>query len=53
MYKDFRCVEQQEIPENKECKQERPLPGVVCSPVMECPEERVCHREICHEVPQE
>ena len=27
------------------------LPGVVCPPVYECPEERVCHRYICHEVP--
>ena len=26
-------------------------PGVVCSPVYECPEEKVCHRYICHEVP--
>lgn len=26
-------------------------PGVVCPPVYECPEERVCHRYICHEVP--
>lgn len=25
--------------------------GVVCPPVYECPEERVCHRYICHEVP--
>ena len=27
------------------------LPGVVCPPVYECPQERVCHRYICHEVP--
>ena len=27
------------------------LPGVVCPPIYECPEERVCHRYICHEVP--
>lgn len=26
-------------------------PGVVCPPVYECPVERVCHREIVHEVP--
>lgn len=26
-------------------------PGVVCPPVYECPQERVCHRYICHEVP--
>lgn len=29
------------------------LPGVVCPPVYECPRETVCHRYICHEVPQE
>ena len=23
----------------------------MCQPVMECPEERVCHREICYDVP--
>lgn len=27
------------------------MPGVVCPPVYECPQERVCHRTICHEVP--
>ena len=27
------------------------LPGVVCSPIYECPQEHVCHRYICHEVP--
>ena len=27
------------------------LPGIVCPPVYECPQERVCHRYICHEVP--
>lgn len=25
--------------------------GCMCSPIMECPQERVCHREICHNVP--
>lgn len=28
-----------------------PLPGVVCGPVYECPQIKVCHREIIHEVP--
>lgn len=23
----------------------------VCNPVMECPQERVCHRQMCYEVP--
>ena len=27
------------------------MPGVVCSPIYECPRETVCHRYICHEVP--
>ena len=27
------------------------LSGVVCPPVYECPQERVIHREIMHEVP--
>lgn len=27
--------------------------GNVCPPVMECPQERVCHRQMCYEVPQE
>lgn len=22
-----------------------------CQPIMECPQERVCHREMCYEVP--
>lgn len=31
-----------------------PMPMVGCQmpPVQECPQERVCHREIQHEVPQ-
>lgn len=27
------------------------VPGMVCAPVYECPQERVIHREIMHEVP--
>ena len=27
------------------------MPGVVCPPVYECPQERQIHREIVHEVP--
>lgn len=23
-----------------------------CPPVMECPQERVCHRQMCYDVPQ-
>ncbi len=25
--------------------------GACCSPIYECPQERVCHRYICYEVP--
>lgn len=32
-------------------KEGESYPGVVCPPVYECPEEKVCHRYICHEVP--
>lgn len=32
---------------------ENQYPGVVCPPIYECPQVRCCHREICHEVPQE
>lgn len=28
-----------------------PLQGMVCPPVYECPQERIIHREIMHEVP--
>ena len=28
-----------------------PQMGSVCPPVYECPQEKVCHRYICHEVP--
>ena len=28
------------------------MPGVVCPPVYECPQERCIHRQIIHEVPQ-
>ena len=33
------------------CMMNNAMPGVVCPPIYECPEERVCHRYICHEVP--
>ena len=25
--------------------------GCTCEPVMDCPQERVCHRQMCYEVP--
>ena len=29
------------------------MSGIVCPPIYECPQERIIHREIMHEVPQE
>ena len=29
------------------------IPGIVCAPIYECPQERCIHRQIIHEVPQE
>ena len=29
------------------------MPGMVMAPIYECPQERVIHREIMHEVPQD
>ena len=26
-------------------------PSMMCQPIQECPQERVCHRYICYEVP--
>ena len=28
-----------------------PLPGIICPPIYECPQERCFHRQIVHEVP--
>lgn len=28
-----------------------PMMGACCQPIYECPQERVCHRYICYEVP--
>lgn len=27
--------------------------GCACQPIMECPQERVCHRQMCYEVPHD
>lgn len=48
MFKDSRCIDGQQ--NTCDIKPEV-LPGMECQPVMECPCERVCHREICHHVP--
>ena len=37
-------IEEPKMDDNKCCE----LPGVMCPPVMECPQERCCHREINH-----
>ena len=28
------------------------IPGIICPPIYECPQERQIHRQIIHEVPQ-
>lgn len=33
------------------CMMGENIPGALCPPVWECPQETVCHRYICHEVP--
>ncbi len=33
------------------CNMMNAMPGCVQNPIYECPQERVCHRYICHEVP--
>ena len=62
MYNDKRCYDKsfttQEFPtamEDKSVKkdgfsQTMCCPNM-CPPIMECPQERCCHRYICHEVP--
>lgn len=39
------------MPMQMDCCSSEQLPGVVCSPVYECPQERVVNRTITHEVP--
>lgn len=66
MFRDKRCYDQsymnQEFPVAMEDKKmvsgEMPkdaccpaLAPTMCPPIMECPQERCCHRYICHEVP--
>lgn len=65
MYKE-RCYDKpfmkDEYPEAVETKKEMnfsytgdmcqiPMQMGMCNPIMECPQERCCHRYICHEVP--
>ncbi len=64
MYSDKRCYDKsfttQEFPaamEDKSVKkdgfsQTMCCPNM-CPPIMECPQERCCHRYICHEVPHD
>ncbi len=33
------------------CPMEMPTQNMMCLPIQECPQERVCHRYICYEVP--
>lgn len=64
MFKNNRCIDSsfptQAMPyQAKEMKEQtmktetqccESYPGVMCPPVYECPQERVCHREINHQV---
>ena len=43
MYRSNRCIEEGPT-------MTATFPKEVCEPIYECPCERVCHREICHEV---
>ena len=43
--------EHHHMPAMDGCCMNQPMPGMVCPPVYECPQERCCHREIVHEVP--
>ena len=38
-------------PCEKEMNMGMPIGGCMSTPIYECPQERVCHRYICHEVP--
>lgn len=40
--------EQAPMPEAMNMNQ---MQGCTCEPIMECPQERVCHRQMCYEVP--
>ena len=33
------------------CSMSMPNQSMMCPPIQECPQERVCHRYICYEVP--
>ena len=41
-----RCFEKENNMNNTSCNI-----GNTCSPIMECPQERVCHRQMCYDVP--
>lgn len=47
----FEDMKAQEYPQAMPMNQNMMDPGCVMPPVYECPQERVCHREIVHEVP--
>lgn len=53
-----RCYENENNNMNATMNSEMMMPqggymsqGCTCQPVMECPQERVCHRQICYDVP--
>lgn len=65
MFRDNRCYDKSfmnnEYPKalEKDTKMDGMMDGMccpmsmpqMCPPIMECPQERCCHRYICHEVP--
>lgn len=44
---DLKVVPEKEYSMSHACE----MPGIVCPPVYECPQERCIHRQIVHEVP--
>ena len=42
-------IESNMMGDNANCE----MPGVVCPPVYECPQERCCHRQIHHKIDQD
>ncbi len=47
--KMFESKQEMGMPMNSCCPEAHM--GACCSPIYECPQERVCHRYICYEVP--
>ncbi len=51
---EFKDMKQEKVFEGAEmgsCEQPMMAASTCCQPIVECPQERVCHRYICYEVP--